>query len=326
MSQNPWLKRYSIFVAFSVLLLILKGALVTSNDAGLAVPDWPNSFGENMFLFPPSKWTGIIFYEHVHRLIASAVGLFTLILAVWLFFAEERRWVKALAICALLAVILQGVLGGLTVLYLLPVSISSAHAVLAQSFFIMMIVLAYSQTAEGSAIKSRADFINRPVLYFALFFIAFIFIQLIIGAVMRHSYSGLAVPDFPTMGGEWIPAFDRKFYNSVNEIRRSLGLSTVSTAQVSIHLLHRLFAVFAVLSFIPLFIAGLREKSVRSLTIAAGVILILQFALGVATLLSLREAWTASFHVMFGAALLGLAVIITMRAAFFPYQNKARES
>jgi cytochrome c oxidase assembly protein subunit 15 len=91
-----------------VSLLILTGALVTSHDAGLSVPDWPTSYGENMFLFPPSLWIGPIFYEHVHRLIASGVGALTVILAVWIGWVDGRRWVRWLGYAALGAVIVQG--------------------------------------------------------------------------------------------------------------------------------------------------------------------------------------------------------------------------
>lgn len=104
------LRIYSKIVAFSVFLLIFKGALVTSNDAGLSVPDWPTSYGHNMFLFPPEKWIGTIFYEHVHRLLASAVGILTVILTVWIFWIDSRRWVRRLGVAALVTVILQGFL------------------------------------------------------------------------------------------------------------------------------------------------------------------------------------------------------------------------
>ena len=102
------------------VLLIAAGGMVTSTGSGLSVPDWPNTYGWFMFSFPHEKWVGGIFYEHGHRLIASTVGFLTIILAVWTWRVEPRRWVRWLAFGALGAVILQGLLGGLTVLFLLP--------------------------------------------------------------------------------------------------------------------------------------------------------------------------------------------------------------
>ena len=131
---NPWLHRFAVGIAAATLVLLCFGGLVTSHGAGLAVPDWPNSYGYNMFLFPISKWVGGIFYEHTHRLVASGVGFLTIILAVWLWRKEERRWLRWLGWGALVLVALQGVLGGLRVT-LLKDEIGIFHAALAQFFF-----------------------------------------------------------------------------------------------------------------------------------------------------------------------------------------------
>src|SRR5258708_30801398 len=125
------LHRFAKLVAASTILLLLAGSLVTSTGSGLSVPDWPTSYGWNMFTFPPSKWVGGILYEHGHRLIASTVGFLTIILAVWLWRSESRRWMRWLGVAALGAVIAQGVLGGLTVKFFLPAPTSTAHAGLA---------------------------------------------------------------------------------------------------------------------------------------------------------------------------------------------------
>ena len=137
-----WLHRFIKLVVASTVLLILAGGMVTSTGSGLAVPDWPNTYGEFMFSFPLEKMVGGIFYEHGHRLIASTVGFLTIILAVWLWWADPRGWVRRLGFIALAAVILQGVLGGLTVIYLLPPPISIGHAGLAQIFFCLTVSLA----------------------------------------------------------------------------------------------------------------------------------------------------------------------------------------
>ena len=124
-----WLRRFTKFVAGSTLFLIFAGAMVTSTGSGLAVPDWPLSYG--MF-FPPM--VGGIFYEHGHRMIASAVGFLTIIQAVWLQMREPRKFVRILGWTALAAVIVQGILGGLTVIFLLPTAVSVSHAALAEIF------------------------------------------------------------------------------------------------------------------------------------------------------------------------------------------------
>src|SRR3954466_13695581 len=135
-----WLHRFAWFTSIATLLLICSGGMVTSKGVGLAVPDWPTSFGYNMFLFPVSKWVGGIFFEHTHRLIASTVGFLTIILAIWIWRADHRRWLRNLGFAALGAVVLQGVLGGLRVT-LLKDEIGIFHAALAQAFFGMLIVI-----------------------------------------------------------------------------------------------------------------------------------------------------------------------------------------
>src|SRR6059036_2373251 len=114
MTSRPMLHGFARLVVACTVLLILAGSLVTSHDAGLSVPDWPTSYGWNMFTFPPSMWVGGILYEHGHRLIASSVGLLTIVLAVWIWRVEHRRWMRKLGAAALAAVVLQGLLGGLT--------------------------------------------------------------------------------------------------------------------------------------------------------------------------------------------------------------------
>ena len=136
------LHRFSKFLVGCTVVLILAGSLVTSTGSGLSVPDWPTSYGWNMFTFPPSMWVANILYEHGHRLIASSVGFLTIILTIWLWMAEPRRWLRWLGVAALAAVIAQGVLGGLTVLFYLPPAVSTAHAGLAEIFFCMTVAIA----------------------------------------------------------------------------------------------------------------------------------------------------------------------------------------
>ena len=129
------LHRYAKLVSASTVVLIVAGGLVTSTGSGLSVPDWPTSYGWSMFTFPMRHMVGGIFYEHGHRLIASTVGFLTIGLVLWIWRVDPRRWMRNLALGALAAVIIQGVLGGLTVMYFLPAPVSIGHAGLAQLFF-----------------------------------------------------------------------------------------------------------------------------------------------------------------------------------------------
>lgn len=313
-TPSPWLRRYSKLVALLVLGLILKGALVTSHDAGLSVPDWPTSYGYNMFLFPVELWQGVIFYEHVHRLYASAVGLLTVILAVWLHLCEPRAWVRRVGYLAVLLVLLQGALGGLTVHLLLPTAVSSAHGILGQSFFVVMTLLAYTQSLEynrRSAIERAPRVVRWGVVLSVL-----VFVQLVVGAVMRHAGAGLALPDFPKMGGQWLPNLSPQMMATANHLRIGLGLPPVDELQVLFHLLHRGGAVLVLVAICGLFIVSrgvaLSTKVQRNITLLT-LLTIVQIALGIATVLTVRQPWITSVHVVIGAALLGLSVLLVLR-------------
>src|SRR5262245_9385468 len=196
------LHRFSKFLAGCTVLLILAGSLVTSHDAGLSVPDWPTSYGWNMFTFPPSMWVANIFYEHGHRLIASSVGFLTIILAAWLWLKEPRRWMRWLGVIALGTVIAQGLLGGLTVLFFLPDAISTAHAGLAEIFFCLTVAIALF-TSPGWTTTSSVD--DSRLRRLATATTALVYTQILVGATMRHTGAGLAIPDFPWMFGHLIP-------------------------------------------------------------------------------------------------------------------------
>jgi cytochrome c oxidase assembly protein subunit 15 len=184
--RSPALHRFAVSTAGTTFLLIIAGALVVGFDAGLAVPDWPLSFGTWM---PPM--VGGVFYEHGHRMIAGAVGVMTTILAVWLALREPRRWVKAMGIAAWVAVIIQAILGGLTVLYLLPIPILIAHAALAQTFFCMVLGLALFTSPHWNRDASREEIISPGFELLAGAATAALFIQLLLGAAVRHKALGL---------------------------------------------------------------------------------------------------------------------------------------
>ena len=200
------LHKFSRFVVACTVLLILAGSFVTSTGSGLSVPDWPTTYGSNMFTFPWSKMVGGIFYEHGHRLIASTVGFLTIGLALWLWFVDSPRWLKWFGVAALGSIVAQGLLGGLTVLFLLPPAVSTAHAGLAEIFFCMTVAIALFTSPEwvaGYGDQGGAD--DATLRKCATLTTAFIFAQILVGATMRHTGAGLAIPDFPWMFGHVIP-------------------------------------------------------------------------------------------------------------------------
>src|SRR5687768_6562605 len=160
MEQPSWLHRYSLLLACATLFLVVAGASVTSNEAGLSVPDWPLSYGKVM-----PEMEGGIFYEHGHRMVATTVGFLTIILAVWLWRADPRPWMKRLGWAALGAVIVQGALGGMTVIFLLPKPVSISHACLAQLFFSTTVAIALftsPQWQRGPEWVDSAGWAARP--------------------------------------------------------------------------------------------------------------------------------------------------------------------
>jgi cytochrome c oxidase assembly protein subunit 15 len=166
-------------------LLIIAGALVTSNDAGLSVPDWPTSFGS---LYKIPRLVGGVKFEHTHRMIAQGAGLLTIILAIWTWRTERRRWMKYLGWVALGMVVAQGILGGLTVWFFLPPAISSAHAALAQTFFCLTVAVAMFSGKKWVEEVPKVDFdVRRPSLItLTLLSIFVLYVQLILGAMFRH--------------------------------------------------------------------------------------------------------------------------------------------
>jgi cytochrome c oxidase assembly protein subunit 15 len=182
---NQGLHRFAIFTSCVTLVLIVAGALVTSNDAGLSVPDWPTTFGS---IYKMPHMVGGVKYEHGHRMVAEFVGLLTIILSVWTWRVEKRRWLRFLALGALATVITQGVLGGLTVLFFLPAPISSAHAAVAQTFFCISVCIALFTGRRWVEEETRVEFDTRhPTLFtLTLLSIFVLYVQLILGAMFRH--------------------------------------------------------------------------------------------------------------------------------------------
>ncbi len=291
-----WLHRYTKFVAACTLLLIAAGGMVTSTGSGLSVPDWPTTYGWSMFSFPMSKWVGGIFYEHGHRLIASTVGFLTVILALWNWRVEPRRWVRGVAFAALGAVVLQGLLGGITVLFYLPAPISIGHAGLAQIFFCLTISLAVFTSPSWRAAEAPVhdDELLRRL---AAATTALIYVQILVGATMRHTGAGLAIPTFPLAFGHLLPP--------------------VWTASIAIHFAHRAGAVLVVGAILAT--AGHvlhHHRGERALTrpalLLVGLVLT-QATLGAFVVLSGLQPFVNTLHVVNGALVLGTSVVMTLR-------------
>ena len=186
--HNKWLHRFSILLAASTLFLLVAGGMVTSFEAGDSVPDWPLSHGQ---LMPEMK--GNVFYEHGHRMVASTVGLLTIILALWLWRADDRGWMRKLGFIAVLAVIAQGVLGGMRVLLLdLKPGSSIVHACIAQLFFCLTVSIAlFTSAAWRRGPETVEDTGMPPLRTLALVTALSVFTQLVLGASYRHKVIGL---------------------------------------------------------------------------------------------------------------------------------------
>lgn len=292
-----WLHRYAKFVSAATVLLIAAGGLVTSTGSGLAVPDWPTSYGWNMFTFPLKHMVGGIFYEHGHRLIASGVGLLTIVLALWIWKAEPRGWMRILGFTALAAVCLQGLLGGITVLYFLPTAVSTAHAGLAQIFFCLTVAIALF-TSRGWT-RPSGELVDDPRLRLvASATTAAIYLQIVVGATMRHSGAGLAIPDFPLVFGGLVPP--------------------AWTPQIAVHYAHRVgalivtFAIAATAGHVWYHHRNRRELR-RPATVLVGLVLT-QVTLGAFVIWSEKQVAINTAHVVVGALTLATSLVLALRS------------
>ena len=293
--ENIGLHRFALLTACCTAFLIFVGGLVTSTESGLAVPDWPLSYG--MF-FPPM--VGGIFYEHGHRMVASFVGFLTVILAIWTWRKEPRAWVRWLSLGAVGAVVIQGVLGGITVLYLLPTPISVAHACLAQTFFCLTIGLAMFTSPNWKRglpiVKERREALRLPILCAAT--TGVIYVQLILGALMRHTNSGLSIPDFPLAFGRIMPPF--------------------TSNNVLIHFSHRVGALAVTIMIVWTYLRvsrGYAEHPLlrRPATVMLALVCI-QLTLGAFTIWTAKAVAITTLHVATGALVLGTSFVLMVRA------------
>jgi cytochrome c oxidase assembly protein subunit 15 len=287
----PALRRFSKFVALATLFLIFAGAMVTSTNSGLAVPDWPLSYGK---INPPM--VGGIFYEHGHRLIASLVGLLTVIQAVWLQMCEPKAFLRKLGWSAVGIVILQGLFGGLTVLLKLPVWTSVTHAGLAELFLCLNVSIAFFASRSYANLPHGVEARLTPMMANSI--VAATFIQILLGAVMRHRGAGLIISDFPLSLGHLIPPAE------------------YMNRQVAIAFSHRVGAAVVTLLIVSGAVAALRSAVTPMRRAYSGllIVLIAQITLGAYTIWTRKNPVITSLHVVTGALLLGTSVVNALLA------------
>lgn len=262
---RPWLFRCAVAWSILTLFNLFAGGSVTSHGAGLAVPDWPTTYDQNMFTFPLRDWwmKGGIFYEHGHRLVASAVGMMTIVMVVLIALYDERRWLRRLSYVALAAVITQGILGGLTVRFFLPKPVSIGHAGLAQLFFGLTAAMALFLSRGWLAAPPTA-ILSGGAWKLCIAAACMIYVQTLLGAVVRHTQSGLAITDFPASYGGWFPPLDAAAIERINA-ERAWGehyavLKPVTANQILLHYAHRVNAVLTAMIVAAAAVVVLRRE------------------------------------------------------------------
>ncbi|MGA3066502.1 MAG: COX15/CtaA family protein [Tepidisphaeraceae bacterium] len=320
---NARLHFIALLTAAATFPLIFLGGLVTSHGAGMSVPDWPNSWGYNMFTFPPSKWVGGIFFEHTHRLLGTVVGMLAIVLTAVAWKTDRRRWVRFTATGILLAVIFQGVLGGLRVV-LNQRDLAIVHGIAAQILFCYMatfcVMTSRFWTTPHDLSPEQTPAVARALAWAVAASIV-VFVQLLIGALMRHNDAGLAIPDFPLSFGRILPpltiddAFRRQ---AIHRFGTDLNLNRVTLFQIWIHFAHRIGAILASVAVVCLSISILRRlRNQVALARPAWILLALipvQVILGILTVLLRKPADIASLHVAVGSLVLMTCWITVIRS------------
>ncbi len=290
---SPALHRYAKVCVGATLCLIFIGGLVTSTGSALAVPDWPLAFGK---LIPELK--GGVRFEYGHRVAAGLVSFLTLGLAIWAARTEPRRWVRKLALLAFGLVIFQAILGGITVLLELPLAIAVTHAATAQAFFCLIVTFAAVTNPRFEAALSEPPSPHSDALRkLAALTTTAIYLQIIIGALMRHLGAGLAIPDFPLSFGHLVPPLDSGF--------------------VIINFAHRCGALVVTILILTTSLRVLGsftgDSWIRKPAVALIALLLIQLTLGALTIWSGRAVLPTTAHVATGAAVLATSLLLTIR-------------
>jgi heme a synthase len=294
-APSPALHRFAVFTAAAIFVLIFVGGLVTSTGSALAVPDWPLAYGR---LVP--HLVGGVRFEYGHRVAAAIEILLTVTLATWTWMVEPRAWVRKTAYAALGIIVAQAILGGMTVLYLLPLPVAVAHAGTGQALGSLMVAMAlFTNPAFGTDTPAAVDRARPRLTTLTKITSVVIYAQILIGAVMRHLGAGLAIPDFPTSFGHLVPPF--------------IGVG------VDVNFAHRCGAVIVTVFILWTVMRVLQSyRGVPQLTRNALLLLVLlavQISLGAFTIWSGRAVIPTTAHVMVGAGVLATSVALTIRAA-----------
>ena len=302
--------RAACFLVGAILFLITLGGQVTTRVAGMAVPDWPGTFGHNLFVYPWSSMTSsvFIFLEHSHRLVASGVGLITLFVTAWVFFTQPQGWARRLALAASVLVVLQGILGGQRVLQASSV-LGLLHGCLAQGYLLVAgsLALVLSRFWQN---PGHGDDLARSRAKMVWFMTAVVFTQTILGAFMRHEGPGfLSVPDFPKIYGEWMPAFwDSSVLGKINQVRATqLHWPETTGALILCQILHRTLGILAAVGILWGAIWSVRSAMTPSWwsrgMVAWVFLAVSQMLLGISILWTGRLPEIATAHVLLGASL-----------------------
>lgn len=268
---------------------------MTSTGSAMAVPSWPLDAGHLI----PQQWGAGVLFEWGHRAIAGTVSILTLALALWVWMAEKRAWVRYTALAAFGLVVVQAVLGGITVLLNLPLAVAVAHAMTGQAFFCLMVAVALFTSPRWETATPVARLPGRAALTpLAAFATVIIYLQIVVGAVMRHMHAGLAIPDFPLAFGRLVPP--------------------MFSVPIAINFAHRCGAVVVTAIVLWTVARTLRlyrdEPALRRPALGLLVLLAVQIGLGAATVLSRRAIIPTTAHVAVGAAVLATCLALALRA------------
>jgi len=294
-TNSVWLSRFAKLTCLSTYLLIVVGSLVTTTGSGLAVPDWPLSFGQ---FFPEMK--GGVLFEHGHRMVAGTVGIMMTVLAIWIWLVDSRRWLKMFALGAWFAVVAQAILGGITVLNQLPVAVSVSHAGLAMIFFAMTAFIALATDKSWDAIREKVgqSTPSASLTKFTIAAAAIVYLQIMFGAIMRHMGAGMAIPDWPLSYGEIIPP-------------------RLEVATIAFNFAHRTWAWVTAAALVVLFFAvrrhAQRQHGLHTWAHLLAGLVFVQILLGAWTVWSIKDYVVTTLHVATGAAIWVTSVAVMIR-------------
>ncbi len=326
-AYRPWLHRYALLLVITTFILLVAGGNVTSHNAGLAVPDWPTTLGQNMFTYPLWKLNRLQLDEHTHRLIGALVGFLCIGMtaALWLT-QKNRRWLQWTGVVLLVLVIVQGVMGGLRVTDL-STKLAIVHGITAQIFLCLTVWIAAATSrwwlGEGASAGSAASAgppatkEKRPLAWLTALLVILL-VQLSLGAAVRHEEAALAIPDFPSSYGHWLPPMNEKQLGAdLKAMPPAPTAPPVTLRRVHLNFAHRAWAVVTVIfTLITLALVGKYAQGdglILRPAWALVLMILVQVLLGASVIWSGREPWVATSHQAMGAVILGTTALLTLR-------------